>query len=1069
MTIQSSKPTTRRRTKIIAAAAALWLSLSAGMAGARINLKNVGVNTDIKLGTFDPTEPPPTGGGGGPGTVRELQNLGYTCEPGHLADIECRACSLESVSDTNTCALYLCRLDGACNNHRFRWDLPRDMPTSELRMWAVEFAFGASSYFLADFNGDGKRDLGARVGSTVRVALSRGTYFEPQAAPFTGPFTVENAGPPASVDINRDGRLDVLSINPDGFLTAGISNGSAVISTLTIPQTWCEMLGDCLIGDVDGDGLADVVEIMRGAVAGHRTGDVWVSHGHEAPGFPPLPAAPAVRDTDGDGIVDRDDNCTLVANETQRDSDNDGFGNACDPDLNNDGVVTAADLTIFNDCFGANVKRRTVCAPSDFDDSGKVNTADSAVINDALDKVPGPSAAHSAPRIELAAPADGTILPVGSTKAWVAGYVPDVPASGLKVTVDGVQVPVTGPSNLFSTFVDVPIPSATKMFRSIVIEVTRGGLRTVERRAVVIGDRTLQGRRSELAFGARLTTSGLDRLEQFVRETVVPKIVADMPGKINGYRHDSDCAILGLGGPLTCWDGYEVTHATLATPTIAVDFDGTTLHMNIVLPRLDFDWNVDSQAIDCGEHATATNLTVDLRYGVGVANGRVEVTELQEPAVTGNFNISGCWGAGHGRVKDGIINGLAGALNDPDDYQGHHEPFQKSPVGAAIEKIFGNLAQTGNVKIRDAQSLVEQAVLTPERRSKKVASPLLQPALFVSFDTRFDYASLDATGMTAWLDAGIEPTAPVPGLGTPSGAYQIPASYTAPVRTTPPGFPNAQPNGAAYNLSAAITPNGLNEMLEALTRSGLLQQTKTVTSITVGTSSIPLDAGLLTLAGIPAFSVYPANEPITARISLPSFAPIVSGKRGPNNEPVDVHVAQVRIELVDSHQRVAVGLRADFRVGVTIGLGTSESGSLVATAQGLQLLDFTLMTNPINANPADVFRRILCVDRPANDTIPCALGGALESGLGLLLKTIDLPSLADEDPATPDVTLAPQCLQVQPNGVLFATFGIRLPSDPPPTKLSTLAVNTVCMAPFAVVDTGTPSRGAGTMGTLTAR
>jgi len=44
-------------------------------------------------------------------------------------------------------------------------------------------------------------------------------------------------------------------------------------------------------------------------------------------------------DTEGDAKFDGNDNCILVANNDQKDSDADGFGNMCDADFNNDGIV----------------------------------------------------------------------------------------------------------------------------------------------------------------------------------------------------------------------------------------------------------------------------------------------------------------------------------------------------------------------------------------------------------------------------------------------------------------------------------------------------------------------------------------------------------------------------------------------------------------------------------------------------------------------------------------------------------------------------------------------------------
>lgn len=42
----------------------------------------------------------------------------------------------------------------------------------------------------------------------------------------------------------------------------------------------------------------------------------------------------AAIDTDGDGVTDSSDNCTLTPNPLQRDTDADGYGNICDADLN---------------------------------------------------------------------------------------------------------------------------------------------------------------------------------------------------------------------------------------------------------------------------------------------------------------------------------------------------------------------------------------------------------------------------------------------------------------------------------------------------------------------------------------------------------------------------------------------------------------------------------------------------------------------------------------------------------------------------------------------------------------
>ena len=90
-------------------------------------------------------------------------------------------------------------------------------------------------------------------------------------------------------------------------------------------------------------------------------------------------------DTDGDGIEDRLDNCTLVANHDQRDIDADGYGNRCDPDFNNDGVVTAADYMILR------ARLNTADPLCDLNGDGFVTAADYLILRGWLNKAPGPS------------------------------------------------------------------------------------------------------------------------------------------------------------------------------------------------------------------------------------------------------------------------------------------------------------------------------------------------------------------------------------------------------------------------------------------------------------------------------------------------------------------------------------------------------------------------------------------------------------------------------------------------------------------------------------------------------
>lgn len=120
---------------------------------------------------------------------------------------------------------------------------------------------------------------------------------------------------------------------------------------------------------------------------GNHLGPVWVRAA--SPDTVAAQAADKEVDTDGDGIPDHRDNCILVPNREQRDTDGDGRGNVCDGDLNNDGVVNALDLALFNAQFGKGGPNA-----ADFNGDGVVNALDLARLRQMFGQAPGASAWH---------------------------------------------------------------------------------------------------------------------------------------------------------------------------------------------------------------------------------------------------------------------------------------------------------------------------------------------------------------------------------------------------------------------------------------------------------------------------------------------------------------------------------------------------------------------------------------------------------------------------------------------------------------------------------------------------
>lgn len=248
----------------------------------------------------------------------------------------------------------------------------------------------------------------ATAHAVTRVALSRAlsiaTSFSPTpvgvAQQLFTTLTVRNDGTAPLTGVVLDARVPLEIDDPAGFVgfDESLLPGGGTCNALTYTN-YCDF-GELIIWNV-GDlavgastTLTVPLPVAAATVPGRQV--VLEARVRDAASEFSLTDATAligiVPDVDADSVGDTIDNCLGVANADQRDTDNDGFGNRCDADLNNSGQTNAADLALFRTAFG-NVPASALTRNADFNGSGgAVNAADLAIFRTLFGRPPGPSA-----------------------------------------------------------------------------------------------------------------------------------------------------------------------------------------------------------------------------------------------------------------------------------------------------------------------------------------------------------------------------------------------------------------------------------------------------------------------------------------------------------------------------------------------------------------------------------------------------------------------------------------------------------------------------------------------------
>ncbi|MDH3589901.1 MAG: hypothetical protein OEQ74_10905 [Gammaproteobacteria bacterium] len=193
-------------------------------------------------------------------------------------------------------------------------------------------------------------------------------------------------------------------VDPTGSATpARISYVDGLGFASILPRTGqIFFIGDGLTSDSalgETDGVIQVFQVPDGAsrlFLGTSDGSGW---NNNTGSFTVEVTQVSALDADADGVVDAFDNCTEVMNVLQHDSNDDGIGNSCDPDIvgtdgdpaTNNCLVDFFDVGALKTAFLTNPASPNWNPDADFDDDDFIGFLDVAVMKDFFLAAPGPA------------------------------------------------------------------------------------------------------------------------------------------------------------------------------------------------------------------------------------------------------------------------------------------------------------------------------------------------------------------------------------------------------------------------------------------------------------------------------------------------------------------------------------------------------------------------------------------------------------------------------------------------------------------------------------------------------